>query len=120
MTIQEVIDFTDRVKPNDFTEDDKVKWISNVEGMVQTQIFLQAPVEFITYHWPDDKNTVLLVDPPFEKLYLTYMQAMIDYHNGEYGNYQNTMTMFNSDFNEFMQWFANMYRPADNWRWDYV
>ena len=43
MTVQEVIDFTDRVKPNDFTEEDKTKWISNVEGMVQAQIFLQAP-----------------------------------------------------------------------------
>ena len=30
MTVQEVIDFTDRVKPNDFTEEDKTKWISNV------------------------------------------------------------------------------------------
>ena len=48
MTVQEVIDFTDRVKPNDFTEEDKTKWISNVEGMVQAQIFLQAPAEFIT------------------------------------------------------------------------
>ena len=52
MTVQEVIDFTDRVKPNDFTEEDKTKWISNVEGMVQAQIFLQAPAEFITYTWP--------------------------------------------------------------------
>lgn len=117
MTVQEVIDFTDRVKPNDFTEEDKTKWISNVEGMVQAQIFLQAPAEFITYTWPGDKNTRLLVEPPFDKLYLTYMQAMIDYHNGEYDNYQNTMAMFNSDFSEFMRWFANMYRPADNWRW---
>ena len=33
MTVQEVIDFTDRVKPNDFTEEDKTKWISNVEGL---------------------------------------------------------------------------------------
>ena len=116
LTVQELIDFTDRVKPNDFSEDDKVNWITQCEGIVQSQVMLMAPVEFITYTWPDSKDYELLVNPPFDKLYRTYMQAMIDYHNGEYGNYQNTMTMFNSDLSEFSRWFSTVYRPADIWR----
>lgn len=115
MTVQEAIEFTDRVKPNSFTDEDKTRWLSDCEGMVQTQVFLLAPVDFITYEWPGSKDYKLLVNPPFDKLYLSYMQAMIDYHNGEYGKYQNTMTKFNSDFSEFMGWFANSYRPADTW-----
>lgn len=116
MTVQELIEFTDRVKPNDFSEEDKVNWITQCEGIVQSQVMLMAPVEFITYTWPDSKDYELLVNPPFDKLYRTYMQAMIDYHNGEYGNYQNTMTMFNSDLSEFSRWFSTVYRPADIWR----
>ena len=49
MTVQEAIEFTDRVKPNSFTDEDKTRWLSDCESMVQTQVFLLAPVDFITY-----------------------------------------------------------------------
>lgn len=115
MTVGEVITKVDRYKPNAFSEEEKTEWISRCEGMVQTQIFLFAKVEIITYSWPESKDVSLLVDPPFDKLYASYLEAMIDYHNGEYDKYQNTMQMFNSDFSELMNWFANAYRPADTW-----
>lgn len=117
MTVQEAIDFVDEVKPNSFTDENKTKWLSDCEGKVQTQVFLLAPVDVKIYTWPEAKDYELLVAPPYDKLYLSYLEAQIDYHNGEYGKYQNTMTMFNFDFSEFMRWFANTYRPADAWRW---
>ena len=50
--------------------------------------------------------------PPV-KLYAPYLEAKIDYANGEYNKYQNSMQMFNSFWGEFMRWFARVYRPAD-------
>lgn len=61
----------------------------------------------------DDKNREMLVSPPHDKLYRAYLTAMVDFANGEYDRYQNTMVMFNQHFGEFMRWFANVYRPAD-------
>jgi len=111
--IKEVMEFTDRVKPNAYTEEQKLQWLNDCEGMVQTQVFLFAPVEIVRYALPADKNTELLVEKPHDKLYLSYLYAMIDFANGEYNKYQNSMQMFNTEFSEFMRWFAGAYRPAD-------
>jgi hypothetical protein len=39
--------------------------------------------------------------------------AMIDFANGEYGKYQNTMTLFNSFFGSFNKWYVENYQPGD-------
>lgn len=113
MTVSQVIQIVDDIKPNAFTNETKTAWLNEVEGMVQTEVFLFAPVEVIQYDYAEDKDTVLLVDPPHEKLYQAYLAARVDFANGEYNKYQNTMQMFNSFFGEFMRWYALNYCPAD-------
>lgn len=116
MTVEEAIEYVDNVKPNAFSQEVKTKWLSDCEGRIQSDVFLQAPVEFINYKWPENKDWELLVSHPHDKLYLTYLEAMVDYSNGEYSKYQNTMEMFNTDLLIFSRWFSATYRPADTWR----
>lgn len=113
MTINELFTIADDVKPNAFTKDDLTRWLNEVEGMVQTRVLLLAPEEIISYSYEEDKDKELLVSPPYDKLYLPYLEARIDYTNGEYNRYQNSMQLFNSFFSEFMNYFALRYRPAD-------
>lgn len=111
--LREVIEQVDETKPNAFSNEQKVRWINECEGMVQTDILLWAPEEIITYDWEKDKKTELLAQPPHDKIYGAYLTAMIDYANGEYDKYSNTSQMFNAHYGEFMRWFAQNYRPAD-------
>ena len=113
MTLSDVISSVDEIKPNEFSNETKTKWINEVEGMVQTQVFLMVPIGLVQYTYDQDKDVILLVDPPHDKLYPAYLEAKIDYANGEYNKYQNTMQMFNSFFSEFMRWYADNWRPAD-------
>jgi len=113
MKLNEILGFVDGIKPNPYSEEQKTKWVMDCEGMVQTQVLLFASEEIIGYAWPGDRETELLVKPPHDKLYISYLCAMIDFANGEYGKYQNSMQMFNAEFSEFMRWFATCYRPAD-------
>lgn len=113
MTLSQVIQTVDEVKPNAFSSETKTTWLNEVEGMVQTQVFLWASEEIISYAYDTDKDVELLVKPPHDKLYPAYLEARIDYANGEYNKYQNAMQMFNEFFGEFMRWFALTYRPAD-------
>lgn len=115
MTLKEAIEFVDGVKPNAYTQEQKTRWINDCEGMVQTQIMLLAPAQVMKYSWPQDEEAQLLVEFPHDKLYLSYLYALIDFANGEYSKYQNSMQLFNAEFSEFMRWFAGMYRPADTW-----
>jgi len=116
VTVKECIDFVDAIKPNAFSNDQKTTWLNEVEGMVQTEVFLWAVDQVIQYTYDTDKNREMLVAPPHDKLYRAYLTAMIDFANGEYDKYANTMTMFNMHYGEFMRWFANNYRPADTHR----
>lgn len=112
MTLKKLIDWIDAVKPNAYTEDQKTQWVNEIEGMVQTEVFLIAIEDVIQYVYTADQLTELLVSPPHDKLYRAYLTAMIDFHNGEYDKYQNSMQLFNSFYGEFVRWFARVYRPA--------
>jgi len=191
MTPKELFDYVDENKPNAFSNATKTIWLNEVEGMVQTEVFLLSEREVFEYRWsatvstgisfPDehtvgiadksvlkmfrpggkvsltatgtysgntlssaviqavnanglvfaetfshtgetevttsisyDGSTVeLLVEPPHSKIYRVYLEAMIDFENGEYDKYANTMTMFNAFWGEFTRWFARVYAPAD-------
>ena len=119
-TLKSVISMVDSIKPNAFDDEAKTAWINECEGLVQTEVLLWASDEIITYTYEWDQEKTLLVRPPHDKIYWTYLSAMIDFANGEYNKYQNTMQMFNSFFGEFMRWFAQNYRPADTHEEVYV
>lgn len=116
MKVSELISFVDTIKPNAFPVSAKVAWLNEVEGMVWTEVMLLSPLEFIPHTYDEstgEGDAELLVALPHNKLYNTYLCAMIDFANGEYDKYQNTMTLFNAHFSEFMRWYATHYRPAD-------
>ena len=112
-TLQGVLDIIDGIKPNAFSEEAKTAWINEIEGLVQTEVFLLAIEDVVQYTWPENAAATLLAKPPHDKIYWVYMSAMVDFANGEYDKYQNTMQMFNQFFGEYMRWYARTYNPAD-------
>ncbi len=75
-------------------------WGDTVETATATVIF-------------DGSNSEPLIEAPHHKIYYTYLMAMIDFANGEYGKYQNTMTLFNSFLGSFSKWYVENYQPGD-------
>lgn len=61
----------------------------------------------------DGNGCELLTRPPHSKIYPEYVIARIDYANGEYDKYENTMQMFNAFWGEYSRWYARTHRPAD-------
>ncbi len=112
-TLKSVIEYVDEIKPNAFSNEAKTQWVNECEGLVQTEVLLLADTELISYSYYTDKDKELLVKHPHVKIYWAYLTAMIDFANGEYNKYQNTMQMFNAFFSEYMRWFALWYHPAD-------
>lgn len=112
-TLQGVLDIIDSIKPNAFSDEAKTAWINEIEGLVQTEVFLLAIEDVVQYTWPEDAAATLLAKPPHDKIYWVYLSAMVDFANGEYDKYQNTMQMFNQFFGEYMRWYARTYNPAD-------
>lgn len=113
MKIKDAIAYVDSVKPNAFDDAAKILWLNEAEGLVQTEAMLLAVADLIEYTAETDPETELLVKSPHDKLYRAYLVAMIDFANGEYNRYANTVEMFNTYFSEFVVWYADKYRPAD-------
>jgi len=113
MTLGEVIEYVGDIKPHAFPETALTRWVNECEGMVAAEVLLFASEEVPVYEWPLCRDWELLAQPPHDKIYPAYLTAKIDFANGEYNRYQNTMQMFNAFYGEFMRWFASVYRPAD-------
>lgn len=105
-TLKEIIERVEKEKPDAFTNDVKAKWLAELEGKIALDCFQMSPLEAQTvrYSWPTDEKKELLIRFPNEEVYALYLEAMIDFHNGEPDRYQNTMERFNQAFLGFKQW----------------
>ncbi len=112
MKISELIAYVDEVKPSAFSDAVKISWLNDIEGMIQTDVMLLDVSEVISYTVADMDATPL-VSPPHDRLYRSYLCALADLTNGEYNKYNNTMTVFNAQYNQYVAWYTARYRPAD-------
>lgn len=111
--IYNVLRYVDDIKPNRFTDDTKVQWLNEVEGYIQTEVMMLALADVVQYAPEAHMHTDLFVKPPHDKLYALYLCAMIDFANGEYDKYANTMQLYNEFLGEYIGWYTLHFRPAD-------
>ena len=115
MTIREAISRTDEVKPNAYSEARKIMWLSELDGMIKTEIIDThqggGSVSFAGYDLDTNTTTELLVPAPYDVLYLRYLEMKIDYSNGEYNKYNNSLTMYNSARYAFENYYNREHMP---------
>ena len=102
MTIRQIIDRVDRIKPNAFGVLDKLRWISELDGHLALDVCMMD-------HQP-------LAQFPHDGMYEHWLAAKIDYANGEYDKYQNAMATYNTYFENFQCWFLNTYDPVQGYK----
>lgn len=117
-TIKQIIDRVDELRPNQYSEVMKLAWLAELEGKIAADVMLMGIEEIrsIEYSHPESLNTEPLVTYPHQEVYMYWLMAQIDFANGEYNKYQNTMEMYNQYFGNFVRWFANQYEPANGYR----
>ncbi len=113
MTVNLAITRTDSRKPNAFSTEEKKEWLASLEGRIAAEVLLLAPAEVkAILDAEKDGSSVLLVNPPFDDIYILWLCAMIDMANGEYNKYGNTSQIYNDFYHDFVRWFINEYQPA--------
>lgn len=115
MTIIELITDVDALKPNSYTQDYKVQWLSQIDGKVKHNIIdTHEGGEDVVFGGYDDTtplDTKLLVPKPYDDLYRYWLEAQIDYASGEYKKYNNSMSMFNAAYSAFENYYNRMHMP---------
>ena len=115
MTIIEVINRIDVLKPNSYSQPEKIKWLSTLDGIVKAEIIdTHEGGEVITfegYTEDSDLTTKLLIPAPYDNIYIFWLESQIDYWNKEMGKYNNSIAMYNAAYSAFEKYYNRTHMP---------
>ena len=115
MTIIELITDIDALKPNSYEQPYKVQWLSQLDSRVKQDIIDthegSEGVSFSGYNDDTPIDTELLIPHPYDEVYRFWLEAQIDYANGEYTKYNNSMAMFNTAYSAFERYYNRTHMP---------
>lgn len=115
MTIIEILGRIDSLKRNTYTQIDKISWLSDLDGKVKSMVIDTheggEDIPFTGYNAQTSLGTSLLVPAPYDDIYLRWLEAQINYHNGETQQYNEAITMFNNAWTRFENWYNRTHMP---------
>ena len=117
MTVREAIALVDRLKPNKFSEADKVKWLSDIDGLIVRELVdshENSPLEGEFEGYTDlatNGDVELLAPYPYDILYRWYLESQIDLGNMEIAKYNNSKTLFNNAYLTFTDHYNRTHMP---------
>ena len=112
MKIIEAINQIDSLKHNTYNQSNKVAWLSTLDHLVKGIIDAhEGDVDFSGYDDSTDLQAELLIPAPYDEVYLRWMEAQIDYNNGEYDKYNNAIDMFNTVFHDYKNYYNRTHMP---------
>ena len=115
MTIIEAINRVDTMKPNNYSQQEKMYWLSVLDGTVKAEIIDTheggEAISFSGYTENTRLETELLIPKPYDEIYIRYLEMQIDYANGEYGKYNNSMILFNNAYSAFERFYNREHMP---------
>lgn len=103
MKMGEVYDYVQNVKPNVYDDDTTYAWLNTVDGIIAREVMGEDKESYDISVNPED--IVLLVPHPYDDIYSLYVSAMIDFHNREYEEYNNTVLLFKERLEQYKAWY---------------
>ena len=120
MKIMEAIRRVDNLKHNTYTVGEKIAWLSELDGNVKKTVY-DAHLPNDGEEYPEFKGYMekdvedgngqeMLIPAPWDTAYIMWLQAQIDYYNGEYDRYNNSVAAVNSTLQAFENHFHRTHR----------
>ena len=121
MNIQEALDMVDKMKPNMMDQGTKIKFLSEIEGLIHHELRLKhvhKPEEHTCPKFDEatDPGTELMVPDPYAMVYVYWVMAKIDLRNLEIDKYNNDNALFASAYNTLSDWWTRTRMPISEVR----
>lgn len=105
MTIREAMEIVNRLMPNQYGAQDKLRWLSELDGAVYEEILRQHETDVapFTGYAPDVDvdGTTLLIGWPYDEIYRWYLEMKICDCNGEITKYNNAAAKYGAYYQAF-------------------
>lgn len=115
MTLAEVLERIDRERPGESTEEEKLRWISQVDGQWYREMVLThegaEETTFAPYTTDGDKSVALLIAPPYDEVYIHFLYMQTDQRLGEIERYNNDAALYNQGMLEARQAYNREHMP---------
>ena len=116
MTIKECIDYIDSTKPNQYTLEDKVNWLTFVDmtiinDVLKTHEGYDGRYDLFNGYTADKLDVALVVVSPYDRLYTAYLAMQIDRLNGETPKYNNSASLYNTYLLEYKRYYNKTHMP---------
>ena len=113
MKLREILTTVDQIRPNAYTDEEKIRWLNTVEGRVYTDILQKAEGfegEFVPFEEGQEERE-LAVPVPFTDLYTFFLMSRIDFLNGDSGRYNDTMVLLQNAWDEYAAYYRENNKP---------
>lgn len=107
MKAMDIIDRVDLMEPNQYSPEQKLKWLSILDGKVYEEIIRPREAEPQGFDEYATGAEELLVPFPYDyDVYYYYLQAMIAIENSETQRANKRMQLFNNAYTEYVNWYC--------------
>ena len=114
MTIKEVINQFNNLKPNSYDDEQKIKWLSDFDGWIYENVFQTHSGTYPEWKPYTNDSEILLIEEPFTELYISLLSYKVDYFNGEYDRYNNSAVIYNTQLQEYRNHYNRTHTPLQN------
>lgn len=110
MTVNDILALVDLKEPNAYSADEKIRWLSDLDGKIFREVILTHEHEEGAEQAPYSEGTEeLLIGVPWgEDIYVHYLIARIAAGNAEIPRYNQQIAMYNA---AYQQWW-NAYNAS--------
>lgn len=114
MKVREAIDRIDSLKHNVYSNAEKVDWLNRLDGMIKREIIdTHEGAEFVIFegYSERDMEKELLIGSPYDEMYIRWLEAQIDYYNGEIARYNNSMMVYQAAYDSYAKYYNRSHMP---------
>lgn len=121
MTIEEAIERADSIAPNQYSDTQKLQWLSDFDGKVYHEVIMTHETPFpILFEGYESDGDELLIQPPYAAdVYVNFLLSKVAEANAEIQKYNLYATMLNTAYSEFTSWYNRTHRPRRGKGWRY-
>lgn len=110
MTRKDVIDQVNALVSNTVDAKQKEMWLEEADALIRKRI---------AENYEGYEVKELCVEPPFDMLYVHWLEAKIAYYCGEYDRYANAYRLFNNTLTSFYEYHHRSHMPKSHGTWKF-